>query len=475
MTRLPEAFEERMKKLLGDEYPSFRESYETTRSYGLRLNRLKPVSGGALLRAVPCPGIVSWAPDGVRYREEDRPGKHVLHEGGAYYIQEPSAMAAGTLLDPKPGERVLDLCAAPGGKTTDLAARMGGEGFLLSNEIHPARAMILSRNVERMGIRNCAVMNETPERLSAAFPSFFDRILVDAPCSGEGMMRKDETAVNEWSPDHVLACAGRQREILSHAVSMLKPGGRLVYSTCTFAPEEDEETIGWLLSEYPEMHLLDPPDYPGFSRGRPEWGDNNPELKKTVRIWPHISRGEGHFLAALQKEGSIFPSPGREEGKKRKEKDPFARSPEKAELYKAFCRENLARPGEWTDRHFLFYGDTLFSLPEGMPKPDSLRCLRPGLELGSFQKNRFLPSHALAMALRPEEVKLFLDIPEGDRRASGYLMGETVVLTEEEKEKAEGKGWILVCCCGISLGWGKLSGSTVKNHYPKGLRRETLY
>ena len=487
MTKLPEAFEERMKRLLGDEYPRFRESYETVRSYGLRRNRLKPVPDSALLRAVPCPGEIPWAPDGVLYREEDRPGKHVLHEAGAYYIQEPSAMAAGTLLDPRPGERVLDLCAAPGGKTTDVAARMGGNGFLVSNEIHPARAVLLSRNVERMGIENCAVFNETPERLLTAFPSYFDRVLVDAPCSGEGMMRKDETAADEWSEENVALCAARQRKILSCAADMLKPGGLMVYSTCTFAPEEDEGTIGWFLREHPGFSISEVFAFPGFSSGRPEWGDGNPELSRTIRIWPHLAPGEGHFLAALRKEGTYLPGATGEDGdpgsdRKRKKhglfpKDAFSGDPAKREQFLDFCRETFAEPDRWTKGRFLLYGDTLFRLPEGMPDPAGLKCLRPGLELGTFMKNRFEPAHALAMALHPGEVKRVLDIPAGDRRASGYLLGETVLLSGAGEPNPESgrKGWILVCVSGISLGWGKQNGGVVKNHYPKGLRRETVY
>ena len=248
MITLPEAFKVRMRELLGDEYDRFEASYEKERVQGLRFNSLKSEEGkeedweqGSVPKLAALVekrlgtelSPVLWAKEGYYYGAEARPGKHPYHEAGLYYIQEPSAMAVVELLDPRPGERVLDLCAAPGGKSSHIASRLKGQGFLLSNEIHPARARILSQNMERMGVKNGVVTNEEPGRLAEYFPEFFDRIVVDAPCSGEGMFRKDEEARSQWSPDHVKMCAARQGQILDQAARMIRPGGRLVYSTCT--------------------------------------------------------------------------------------------------------------------------------------------------------------------------------------------------------------------------------------------------
>ena len=244
---LPGVFAERMQRLLGGEYEAFEESYGQARQYGLRCNLLKGTEE-KFVGVMPFPlEKISWAREGFYYDAAAQPGRHVLHEAGAYYSQEPSAMAAVEVLAPEPGERILDLCAAPGGKSTQIAGRMQGQGLLVSNEIIGERARILSQNVERMGVAGCVVCSEKPERMAALFPSFFDRVLVDAPCSGEGMFRKEEEAREEWSLENVQMCAERQALILEEAAKMVKPGGVLVYSTCTFSPEENEGTISAFL------------------------------------------------------------------------------------------------------------------------------------------------------------------------------------------------------------------------------------
>jgi 16S rRNA C967 or C1407 C5-methylase (RsmB/RsmF family) len=202
---LPEAFLTRMSQQLGEEYPEFLKSLERPRAVALRFNPLK--GGEPELDFVGDP--VPWEPRGYYYDPEARPGLHPYHEAGVYYLQEASAMAPVALLDPQPGERVCDLCAAPGGKTTQIAGRMAGEGFLLCNEWSPKRAKILSRNMERLGVSNALVTNETVQRLADRFPGYFDRVLVDAPCSGEGMFRKEEAAVTDWSQEAVEMCARR--------------------------------------------------------------------------------------------------------------------------------------------------------------------------------------------------------------------------------------------------------------------------
>ena len=485
MIHLPEAFCERMRGLLGDQYGEFIASYDRDRVQGLRLNGLKTAGpessprdlarkieqeAGFELQPIP------WVRDGFYYREEDRPGKHPYHEAGAYYIQEPSAMAVVELMDPVPGDRVLDLCAAPGGKTTHIASRLKGKGFLLSNEIHPARAKILSQNVERMGVQNAVVTNEAPERLAPRFPEFFDKIVVDAPCSGEGMFRKDPQAADQWSPDHVAMCAARQGDILDQAAGMLKPGGRMVYSTCTFAPEENEGTVLHFLERHPDFEVEAVEGYEGFDCGKPRWAGVDPEtepggqLARTFRIFPHRLEGEGHYMAVLKKKGEA------------PETAEFWAGPRMAvrkqmELLKDFadfCRENLAE-AEWLadQDSYVLFGDQLYLTPREMPEMAGLKVVRPGLHLGTLKKNRFEPSHALALALRPEQARISLRLKPQEGSVLRYLKGETLDLNSLEgglTSNGAGKGWVLVCAGDYSLGWAKLTGQIFKNHYPKGLR-----
>ena len=297
---LPNGFEEKMQALLGPEYEAFLQALDGPRHVGLRRNPRKPLEPQDLdfgLSPVP------WEPLGHTYDPSCRPGLDPRHEAGGFYLQEPSAMAPVALLDPQPGERILDLCAAPGGKSTQIAGRLMGSGLLVCNEIHPKRAKILSSNLERLGIENALVLNEHPQSLAARFAGFFDRVLVDAPCSGEGLFRKHDEAVTDWSAETVAMCARRQQEILQSAACMLRPGGRLVYSTCTFSPEEDEGTVALFLERHPDF-FVEPQDTPWFAPGRPEWvPGGRAELAGTVRLWPHKLAGEGHFAAVLRKEG----------------------------------------------------------------------------------------------------------------------------------------------------------------------------
>ena len=402
-------------------------------------------------------------------------------------------MSAVPFLEACPGERILDLCAAPGGKSTQIAAAMRGEGLLICNEIHPARAAILSENIERMGVRNALVLNETPDRLADRFPGFFDRILVDAPCSGEGMFRKNEAAGEEWSPENVQMCAERQREILEYAYQMLRPGGRLCYSTCTFAPAENEGSIGWLLKKHPDLYVLPVPMPEGFAPGHPEWADMEeveemeetagqtsgpeagsasgpaPGLEHTMRLWPHRLRGEGHFVAVLEKAGETGTKEqsAKQEAEKLPAKRTRRRDGEKGlgekdyAEFSAFAQENLRVQ---LSGIYLRFGEQLYLAPEETPVLRGLKVLRPGLHLGTVKKNRFEPSHALALTLKPEDAAHAVSLDTEGRQVKDYLNGLTF--------PAEGeKGWYLICADGCSLGWGKLAGGIMKNHYPKGLRK----
>ena len=428
---LPEAFLLRIKMQLGEEYPAFLESLERPRAVALRFNPLKSEAP-----AMPFVGErVPWEPQGWYYDPEARPGLHVYHEAGVYYLQEASAMAPVALLDPQPGEKICDLCAAPGGKTTQIAGRMLGQGFLLCNEINPKRAKILSRNIERMAVANALVTNEHPQRLAERFAGFFDRVLVDAPCSGEGMFRKEEAAVTDWSQETVEMCARRQAEILHSAAQMVRPGGRLVYSTCTFAPEEDEGAVAEFLAAHPEFspEIIEAPWFVSVENGG-------------HRMWPHKLLGEGHFAAVLRKndgeEIEHTPSPA---VKLPKEWQEFAKA------------LNIRLP----DGKALAFGQNLFWAPEEMPDISRLKVLRPGLELGEVKKGRFEPAHALALWLDDCKNTASFGPESGEIRA--YLHGDVVASNQ--------KGWTLVKAGAYSIGWAKGDGRVLKNHYPKGLRR----
>ena len=428
---LPLEFLNRMEKMLGEEYSQFLTSLERPRAVALRFNPLKGEKAD-----LPFVGEnVPWEENGFYYDSQSRPGLHPFHEAGVYYLQEASAMSAVSLLNPQPGERVCDLCAAPGGKSTQIAGRMMGEGFLLCNEFSPKRAKILSQNIERMGIHNALVTNETPLRLSQKMPVFFDRVLVDAPCSGEGMFRKEEAAVTDWSVETVKMCAARQQEILESAAKLLRPGGRLVYSTCTFAPEENEETILFFLQNHPEFAAeeVDAPWFTKTGRGM-------------FRLWPHKLLGEGHFVAVLKKAGE----------------EELLESPEKGEkLPKEWINFASEMEISLPEGKAVSFGDTLYWAPGSMPELGGLKVLRPGLELGEVRKGRFIPAHALALWLK--NAKTAQSYVADSREIASYLHGEVV--------PSEKTGWCLVQVDGYSIGWGKGDGSVLKNHYPKGLRR----
>lgn len=492
MSQLPELFLDRMKAMLSDEYEEFYEGFQGIRYSAFRLNPHKENEEEFwnIVREMedfPEKEEIPWEKNGYYYdREKVFPGKHPFHEAGVYYIQEPSAMSPVPFLKVQPTDRVLDLCAAPGGKSTQIASYLGKDGFLVTNEIHPQRAKILSENIERMGIQNALVLNETPEKLSGTFEEYFDKILVDAPCSGEGMFRKNDNAGDEWSLANVENCAERQKEILDCAAQMLKQGGRIVYSTCTFAPNENEESIFAFLSRHPEFEPVEIGQeelFDGMEYGRDfgsllkekGWGDvcsreelsleeKKKALKATVRIWPHKVKGEGHFFAVLQKKGETI---GEVQARNGLEKGKAVKDYKELE---EFLKDTLTEEGykEITEGRILAFGEQLYRIPKDMPALQKLKVLRPGLHLGTLKKNRFEPSHALALALSKGKVQKSYEANLLSGECKSYLEGMTLTVDPGEYTK---KGWYLITVCGYSMGFAKLAGGVMKNHYPKGLRK----
>ncbi|NCC44524.1 MAG: SAM-dependent methyltransferase [Clostridia bacterium] len=367
---------------------------------------------------------------------------------GLYYLQEPSAMTPADRLAPVPGDFVLDLCAAPGGKATELGARLQGEGILVANDISNSRAKALLKNLELMGIPNIYVTSEEPEKLVSQLPEFFDKILVDAPCSGEGMFRKDPKMISYWESQGPEYYSLIQQKLICQAADMLRPGGRLLYSTCTFSELENEGTINWLLKNRPEMHLVSCPFYEGFSSGYGGYSE-------CVRIFPHKMAGEGHFMALLEKDGSAS---------KRKEGSGYScKIPAPAQEFLDGCSSSDI----WKDKVFYLQEDRLYALGKSDLMPKKLRYLRTGLFLGTCRKNRFEPSQALAMALQMDQYQSSLSFSRDDERVLRYLKEETLDVSDKNAKK---NGWQLIGVDGYPLGWGKLSGGSLKNKYYAGWR-----
>ena len=505
---IPVDFKERMKSYLGEkEFDDFFSSFDNDERYhSLRVNSLKCDKEDLKSKLSYIKTEVPWEEKGFYY-EDAQPGKHPYHEAGLYYIQEPSAMAPVHYLDPGPGEKILDLCAAPGGKTTQIASYMNGEGILVTNEINRERAKILSLNVERLGIKNALVLNEDPAHLSEVFEGYFEKILVDAPCSGEGMFRKNDNAGDEWSLENVKACAVRQKEILSNAAKMLLPGGRLVYSTCTFSADENEETIFEFLFNNPDFHTVKVEKTGGIENGRKEFisdelfdrcasidygrADKCKEaVADSLRLWPHKLKGEGHFMCVLERDGELtresmnsYVPGGRNNAAK----------PECTKVFETFVKENISfdkksfeikrgrmvcglNGGRSLNGLIYMFGDQLYLCPEDMPSVNGLKVMRGGLHLGTIKKDRFEPSHALALFLKPEDVCLYKNYPSDSSEIKSYLNGQTMKITDDTSDASSGqvkkdsKGWVLITTDSYSIGWAKAAGGMLKNHYPKGLR-----
>lgn len=502
--QLPSSFSERMMGLLGTDYNQFANSYKETPYGGVRVNTLKISVEG--LRSLSTLGLepIPWCPTGFYTEDGARPGKHPHYHAGLYYIQEPSAMAPVELLDVQPGDRVLDLCAAPGGKSTQISAKLSGEGLLVSNDLHPERTKALAKNLELYGVRNGVVLNETPDHIAAAFPSYFDKILIDAPCSGEGMFRKDEDMVKQWDVGTPAKYAAMQRDILRSAAAALASGGRLVYSTCTFAVEENEDIIADFISDHPQFSVV---TVGGTGLFAPGFG----ELSGTARLWPHKVKGEGHFMAVLQHVGakvsveerdraemnigvsarSASPkgathakSSNKTEDRRGKSGKLFNKAAGKTErgfkssagenqamaAYEQFVREQLG----WEPSGYpILFGDHLYISPLPKDRLNGLKAIRPGWYVGHIRNGRFIPGHPMATALCPEESCRSVSLSSMSHEAISYLKGETLSITQERLSIRIGsvpKGYVLVCIDGYSAGWGKWQDGILKNEYPAGWR-----
>lgn len=471
MADLPQSFLDSMKEILGEDYEAFLAGFDGQRQYGLRVNTLK-MNLEEFERIAPFHlKKVPWISNGYFYEAEDAPAKHPFYSAGLYYLQEPSAMTPASRLKVQPGERVLDLCAAPGGKATELGAALQGEGLLVANDINTARARALLRNLELFGISNSFVTNEPPHVLAERFPEFFHKIMVDAPCSGEGMFRKNPAVVDSWQEKGPEYFSKLQREIIVQAADMLLPGGMMFYSTCTFSPLENEKTITHLLKERPDMEVIPMEDYEGFAEGltsyRGEVFDESCKLCR--RIWPHKMSGEGHFMALLHKKNGVQQQVQQTVSQSSIwwEKCKGLNKEQKAAAEDFFSHVNIA----YDEKRIDVRGDNLYYLPA--PKYDGrgLHFLRNGLFMGEFKKKRFEPSQPFALALHAQDFDQVLDFPADDERLSRYLRGETLDVSDLIAGEKKRKGWQLVMAAGYPLGFGKLVNNNLKNKYPAGWRK----
>ena len=471
MADLPQSFLDSMKEILGEDYEAFLAGFDGQRQYGLRVNTLK-MNLEEFERIAPFHlKKVPWISNGYFYEAEDAPAKHPFYSAGLYYLQEPSAMTPASRLKVQPGERVLDLCAAPGGKATELGAALQGEGLLVANDINTARAKALLRNLELFGISNSFVTNEPPHVLAERFPEFFHKIMVDAPCSGEGMFRKNPAVVDSWQEKGPEYFSKLQREIIVQAADMLLPGGMMFYSTCTFSPLENEKTITHLLKERPDMEVIPMEDYEGFAEGltsyRGEVFDESCKLCR--RIWPHKMSGEGHFMALLHKKNGVQQQVQQTVSQSSIwwEKCKGLNKEQKAAAEDFFSHVNIA----YDEKRIDVRGDNLYYLPA--PKYDGrgLHFLRNGLFMGEFKKKRFEPSQPFALALHAQDFDQVLDFPADDERLSRYLRGETLDVSDLIAGEKKRKGWQLVMVAGHPLGFGKLVNNNLKNKYPAGWRK----
>jgi len=448
---LPIGFITKIQQLLGEEAENFFTHLKDESPIGIRVNPIK-TNRNDFLTAVTANGTpISWCNDGFFLNEEKASvTKHPYYHAGLCYVQEPSAMFPAEALKVEPHHWVLDLCAAPGGKTTQIAGKLNNQGLLVANDVSPKRLAPLIQKVQAFGVRNTFVTHETPERLASVFPEQFDRILVDAPCSGEGMFSRNPRSISQWSQKYVEEIAQLQRNILTEAVGMLAPGGIMVYSTCTFSPEENEGTIQWLLDTFPHL-VVDPlEEFPELSPSNPQWVQGDQSLSGARRAWPHRIKGYGHFIARIRDTRPLM-KPVRIPVDTTLPPEDFA----------AWQTENLTKP---LTGHFYEKKSKLYLCPPELPAlaRKKLRSPLPGFYLGELKKNRFQPSHALALSLGNQDTKRSIEFPSSSQESMKYLRGDTIL------KGSKNKGWTLVTIDGYSVGWAKQTGQHLKNQIPAG-------
>jgi NOL1/NOP2/sun family putative RNA methylase len=450
--KLPVAFEIKMKILLKDEYEAYLKSYDLPKYQGFRVNTLKvSLEEWETINPFKETEKVSWCEEGFYYEDSVKPTKHPYYYAGLYYMQEPSAMAPGAYIPIDKGDRVLDLCAAPGGKSTQIAARLGQTGVLVANDISTSRARALLKNIENFGARNVIVTSETPEKLAVKCKSYFDKILIDAPCSGEGMFRKSEEAIKNWETYNTEVCCGLQRSILEDAAQMLKPSGMILYSTCTFAPEENEGMIQEFLLKHTDFKVIPLEPKAGMQKAHPEWVNGDVQIAGAIRLWPHHVKGEGHFVCLLQKEGT-----GKEEPMQRVAKKRIKDYKDAADFIKKYTHISLEEPvGEIQGR--------LYLVPDDAPDLSGLRVMRSGMLLGEMKNKRFEPYHGLVLAYGQAMFKSVINLKSEDENVKRYLKGETLLYETD-------KGYHVLCVDGYPLGWVKAQNGSLKNQYPPSWR-----
>lgn len=435
--KLPESFEERMRIILGESFDVFKESFDGDFYVSLRVNTLK-IDVPTFVEKFPYALIpVPWTKDGYYYNPEDPVTKHPYYHAGLYYVQEPSAMSPVQALEPQKGNCCLDLCAAPGGKSMQITNAIEDQGLLVTNDIGETRVKAILRNVEKFGLRNVIVLNESPANIARVMGNRFDSILVDAPCSGEGMFRKDPKAVKSWETYGPNECHAVQREIIDTLPTLIKKEANIVYSTCTFAPIENEEQI---------KHLLD--DFSCFKPravnlvGIDNEGDAGTHM---AHIWPHVHKGEGHFIGGLIGHSEI------------EHQIEFYEENEPPECVREFMEKNLKKP---LKGYFAVEHDRVYLKPDIKFPTKGLRVVREGLLLGEIKKERFSPSQALAIHLTSDAFKRIIDFAPDSIEVIKYLKCETLHVNVETE------GLHLVCTDGFPLGFAKISAGVLKNQYP---------
>lgn len=442
---LPEEYLIKMKELLKDEFDDYIKSFEFKRYFGLRANTLK--IGADKLKNILDIDLepIKWCKEGFYYNENERPAKHPYYNAGLYYIQEPSAMSTGAMIDIKEGDKVLDLCAAPGGKSTQIGAKLKNTGILISNDISTSRCKALVKNIEVSGIKNAVITNETPEKLKLKFKNYFNKIVVDAPCSGEGMFRKDADIIKSWKSDKTEIC-NIQKNILKNASEMLCEGGIIAYSTCTFSPEENEYIIDDFIKNNDDFEIIDVAKNSGFDFGVPKWVENGiDDLKKCGRLWPYKIKGEGHFLALLKKKGEYVNIES--------EKCVEIKNKNLDEYYK-FSNEYLNIN---IDKNLVMHKNSLYNVPFDIDL-DGLRVIRSGFYLGDIKTKRFEPSQSFAMGIKKEDAKNVINFNLNEENLIRYLKGESFLIDADE-------GFNIICVDGFTLGWGKVQNGRLKNKY----------